>query len=159
MASRVSVVPSQQNAGGFGSITWANEPPSEAEREQVRAERALMRAIISDNKSEFETVFAKHSQIINVNFESSGKTTPLHAAMAFGRTEMVQFLLLKRANVHAKNSLGFTPLVSAVVNGHEACVRLALEAGASKSEKTARGATPLEIAHKKGFSGIVSILS
>lgn len=151
MTARVSIVPSQ---GGFGSITWANEPPSEAEREQVRSERSLMRSIISDDKSSFE----KYLPGININFESSGKTTPLHAAMAFGRSDMVQALIGRKADIHAKNSLGFTPLVSAVVNGHVSCVKLALAAGANKDERTTKGESPIEIAEKKKFTDIVSLL-
>ena len=155
--SRISVLPTQATTG-FGSITWANEPPSDAERAKVKAERSLLRAILNGESAEFQRVLKENGDVIDLNFESSGKMTPLHTAMAYGRNDMVETILSKKAEVSAQNSLGFTPLVSAVHNGHEQCVQIAIKAGANKLIKTYRGDTPLQIAESKNFQNIVSLL-
>lgn len=158
--ARVSTHPSHAptTIGGFGSSTWANEPPSEAERAKIKAERSLMRAILNNDVSEFNKMLSSSSDIIDINFESSGKMTPLHAAMAHGRVDMASSLIGKKANLHALNSVGFTPLMSAVNNGHEACVQVALKGGASKNVKSARGETVVELATSKNFTNIVNLL-
>jgi|LauGreDrversion4_2_1035121.scaffolds.fasta_scaffold169411_2 ankyrin repeat protein len=157
--ARVSTLPSQAPATiGFGSSTWANEPPTEAERAKVKAERALMRAILNNNVSDFNKILADNSDMIDINFESSGKMTPIHAAMAHGRVDMASSLIGKKANLLAINSVGFTPLMSAVNNGHEACVQVALKGGASKSVKSARGESVIQLATSKNFNNIVNLL-
>ena len=155
--SRISVLPSQAPTG-FGSATWANEPPSEAERAKVKCERNLIKSILNNDLVDFNKIFKDHSDIIDLNFESSGKMTPLHTAMAYGRVEMVESLLSRKADIHAQNSLGFTPLVSAVHNGHEQCVQLGLLAGSNKLIKTFKGETAVEIAKEKGFMNILNLL-
>jgi len=156
--SRASVVPSQGPTGGFGSATWANEPPSEAERAKVRAERTIFRAILNNDITEFNNTLSAHGDIIDINCESSGKMTPLHTAMAHGRVDMASCLIAKKANINAVNSLHFTPLISAAYNGHDQCVRVALKAGAQKEAKSVRGQTALDIATERNHSAVVSIL-
>jgi ankyrin repeat protein len=155
--SRASVVSSQAPVG-FGSSTWANEPPSEAERAKVKAERQLIRSILNNDMTDFNNTLNAHVNIIDINFESSGKMTPLHTAMAHGHVDMAASLLSRKANINAVNALGFTPLISASINGHEECVRLALKAGANKCAKSIRGETAAEIAASKNFSSVVNLL-
>ena len=108
------------NAGGFGSMTWANEPPSEEEQFKVKQERNLMRAILGEDRNEVERILAEHGNIIDINFESSGKSRPLHAAVSAQDEEVgieiVRLLLEAKAEINVTNSLGYTPLFVAVVN-------------------------------------------
>ena len=156
--SRASVLPSQAPTMGFGSSTWANEPPSEAERAKVKAERTLMRSILNNDVTEFNAIMSNRGEQFDINFESSGKMTPLHAAMAHGRLDMASSLIERRANIHAMNSVGYTPLMSAANNGHEQCVQVALKGGANKSVKSIRGETALDLASSKNFTNIVNLL-
>jgi len=156
--TRASVIPSQAPTMGFGSSTWANEPPSDAERAKVKAERSLMRAILNNDVTEFNKTLSSHSEIIDINFESSGKMTPLHTAMAHGRVDMASSLIQRKANLNAINSIGYSPLMAAVNNGHEQCVQIALKEGANKSAKSIRGETALDLAGSKNFTNIVNML-
>ena len=156
--SRASVLPSQAPTMGFGSSTWANEPPSEAERAKVKTERTLMRAILNNEITEFNMIMSNHGDQFDVNFESSGKMTPLHAAMAHGRVDMASSLIQRKANLNSVNSIGYTPLMSAVNNGHEQCVQIAIKEGANKSVKSIRGETALDLAASKNLTNIVSLL-
>ena len=158
--SRASVLPAQApTTMGFGSSTWANEPPSEAERAKVKAERSLMRAILNNDVTEFNKIMSSHQgDVLDIDFESSGKMTPLHAAMAHGRVDMASSLIQKKANVNAVNSIGFTPLMSAANNGHDQCVQIAIKAGANKSTKSVKGESALDLAAAKNFTNIVNLL-
>ena len=138
--------------------TWANEPPSEAERAKIKAERTLICAILDNDMAAFDRVLAESGSIINISMESSGKMTPLHTAAAQGRKEMAEKLLAKKANLEAKNGLGFTPLVSAVLGNHEGVLSVLLKAGADKNVTTTKGETALSLAQQKGSSNIAALL-
>ena len=138
----------------FGTSTWANEPPSEAERLKIRAERDLIKSILNDDAAEFDAKFKS----VDVNYQSSGKMTPLHTAAAYGRAEMLSSLLSRKANLEAANSLGFTPLISAVYNQQEACVKTLLAACSIKTAQTKKGETSKSIAEAKNFTSISKLL-
>ena len=123
-----------------------------------KVHRALTRSIINNEMGDFDKVLKENSSL-NVNFQSSGKMTPLHTAASQGRREMCEKLLAVKANVEAKNALGFTPLLSASINGHEGVVATLLKAGADKNITSIKGETATSLATQRGFSNVVGILN
>lgn len=123
-----------------------------------KVHRALTRSIINNEMGDFDKVLKENSSL-NVNFQSSGKMTPLHTAASQGRREMCEKLLALKANVEAKNALGFTPLLSASINGHEGVVATLLKAGADKNVTSIKGETATSLATQRGFSNVVGILN
>jgi len=58
---------------------------------------------------------------------------------------MVQHLLQRRADPHAKDASGWTPLHVATFIGDTASARMLLEAGADPQARTHLGETPLQV--------------
>lgn len=55
--------------------------------------------------------------------------TPMHLAAARGRTDVLEFLWSKAADLDAEDEDGRTPLHLAAANGHVECVRLLVDRG------------------------------
>jgi ankyrin repeat protein len=74
--------------------------------------------------------------------------------------EVVELLVLKRANVKARDHDGRTPLHGAIVRGARACdvARLLLSVGANPNAPDNFGYTPLHIAALNEFSACVLLL-
>ena len=53
--------------------------------------------------------------------------TPLHFASSAGKYEIIQYLIIKNANVNLLNNQGFSPLVLAVKGRYSDCVKILLD--------------------------------
>jgi ankyrin repeat protein len=84
--------------------------------------------------------------------------TPLHAAAAQGRTQVVQLLLDHKADVNAKAQGGLTPLLSAVAADQADVVALLVERGADVSVRAPDGKTAIELAKARGSNRIIELL-
>ncbi|XP_010176608.2 myotrophin, partial [Antrostomus carolinensis] len=62
----------------------------------------------------------------DVNRTLEGGRKPLHYAADCGQLEILEFLLLKGADINAPDKHNITPLLSAVYEGHVSCVKLLL---------------------------------
>ncbi|XP_069444562.1 myotrophin isoform X2 [Ovis canadensis] len=62
----------------------------------------------------------------DVNRTLEGGRKPLHYAADCGQLEILEFLLLKGADINAPDKHHITPLLSAVYEGHVSCVKLLL---------------------------------
>jgi ankyrin repeat protein len=71
---------------------------------------------------------------------------------------MAEFLIIKGADVQAKDRWGWTPLHCAVDEGNRGLARLLIAKGAEVNTKTNKGATALSIAKEKGHTEIVELL-
>ncbi|MGI8922853.1 MAG: ankyrin repeat domain-containing protein [Fimbriimonadales bacterium] len=87
------------------------------------------------------------------------KATPLHIAAFLGRTDLVELMLQHAPYREVRNGDVQTPLHVAALTGSNAeMVRLLLSAGADPNVLDAYGERPLEIALRKNYLELVSVL-
>ena len=84
--------------------------------------------------------------------------TALHLASAEGKEKMVQFLLSKGADVHAKDLINKTALHRAAISGNNRIVDMLLEHGADINWKDSFGKTALMYAVAHGHQDMVQLL-
>ncbi|XP_059892389.1 poly [ADP-ribose] polymerase tankyrase-2-like isoform X2 [Gadus macrocephalus] len=96
----------------------------------------------------------------NVNSRDTAgrKSTPLHFAAGFGRREVVHFLLLTGADVHARDDGGLISLHNACSFGHAEVVTLLLHHGADANSRDNWSYTPLHEAAIKGKIDVCIVL-
>lgn len=82
---------------------------------------------------------------MDVNIEVQGRL-PLHYAADYGQADVLDYLIIKGANVNAPDKYGITPLLSAIFEGHTDSVKLLLEKGADKTGKSPDGQSYIDCA-------------
>jgi len=85
----------------------------------------------------------------------------LHIAAHRGHTDVIEYLLGKGADIHARctrGDEGLTPLHMAARNGHVDAVRVLLAKGADTSLKSKGGRTALDLAKEKNHPDVVELL-
>ncbi len=92
------------------------------------------------------------------NPTDSNGLTPLHKSATVGNKEMVQLLLDKGAELHAKDPNGNTALHLAAYFGKEDAVKILLERKAAVDARSHKDTTPLDYAVLQGQEGVVKIL-
>ncbi|CAE8659907.1 unnamed protein product, partial [Polarella glacialis] len=76
-------------------------------------------------------------------------TSPLHAAAAAGRPEVLRELLAARADANLRNGAGNTPLHAAADLGRVEALQILLEAGAERLVRNSFGRSPEELTDPK----------
>jgi len=84
--------------------------------------------------------------------------TPMHAAIASGREELVKKLLGEEADLKCDHGLGMAALHLAALHGCARIVRLLLAHGADPLQKDAGGRTPLQVATAEHRLGAAKVL-
>jgi hypothetical protein len=84
--------------------------------------------------------------------------TPMHLAAARGRTEVLDFLWSKAADMDVEDERGWTPLHLAAANGHATCVLLLIDKGGVCIDSSVDGITPLHVAACRGHADVVEAL-
>src|SRR5689334_8350052 len=84
--------------------------------------------------------------------------TPIHAAAANGRTQIVELLISAKADVNAKDTGGATPLISAAAANHPDTVAALLAHGADVSARGPGGKTAAQIADERGYKEVADAL-
>ncbi len=121
----------------------------------------LHRAII-ENQTGCAAILIKHNADVNTADDEGG--TPLHTAAFSGFIENLQLLLNSKANVNAVDKDNITPLHEAAFAGKNESIRELLAYNADITVKVnnpkleAHGLTALEIAQRKGYVEIVTLL-
>nr|XP_056703402.1 myotrophin-like [Euleptes europaea] len=91
----------------------------------------------------------------DVNRTLEGGRKPLHYAADCGQLEILEFLLLKGADVNAPDKHSITPLLSAVYEDHLSCVKLLLSKGADKTVSGPDGLTAVEATDNQAIKALL----
>ena len=96
---------------------------------------------------------------MNAKSTNSMSNTPLHAAVAGGRTDVALLLIQRGAEVNARDSGRHTPLHIAAENGNAAVVEALLTHGADPHAVDAEDRTPLSRAAARNHAAIVDLIN
>jgi len=124
-------------------------------------------------KSQFKNIFdaAKEGTVedvryfvevkgVTVNTKDNSNGTPLHSAVDWrynlNKTEKIQYLISKGADVNAKNDYGFAPLQYAACNS-VAVVQLLASHGADVNTKDKNGKTPLHVVAESEHASVEAL--
>ncbi|CAN9371569.1 unnamed protein product [Alternaria alternata] len=94
----------------------------------------------------------------NVNAIEIRQKTALHLAIAHGRDDIIELLLVHGADVGAKSDGSWTPLHNACQQGSIKVLKILMAAGADVNAKLLTGMTPLHVAAQAGHFDIVKCL-
>lgn len=82
----------------------------------------------------------------------------LHIAAKVNHSDIIQFLIMKGANINATDYSGLTPLHYAVSSGNQQAAFLLLHSGCEKNIRDSEGNTPLHVATRNGQEHCVKTL-
>ncbi|KAI4624869.1 uncharacterized protein J4E87_005350 [Alternaria ethzedia] len=94
----------------------------------------------------------------NVNAVEVRQKTALHLAVAHGRDDIIELLLVNGADVGAQSDGSWTPLHNACDQGSVKVLKILLAAGADVNARTLNGTTPLHVAAQAGHFDVVKCL-
>jgi serine/threonine protein kinase len=94
----------------------------------------------------------------DVNLRNGQGSTPLHAAIASDRKELVRLLIAKGADINARDSWGMTPLHWALQSGNQEVAELVLAKGANVDARDSWGMTALHRALQSGKQHMAELL-
>ena len=80
------------------------------------------------------------------------KNTAPHLAAYEGRSDVIEILFQRKADIDKQNNRGRTPLACAAVKGHSGATQLLLNHGADPQIPDIDGDKPLTLALKKNHS-------
>ena len=107
---------------------------------------------------ELAKALLNHGADINSRSTNSMKNTPLHAAVAGRKANVVQVLLDRGAEVNALQEGGWTALHGAAQSGDRVMVEMLLAHGANASARAGNNQSALDLALLKGHQEVVSEL-
>ena len=147
---------SQPEQAAFSTEATDKSGPSSSLLEPVTATQ-LGLAAGRGNINLVRMILDKHPELIN---QASGpfRATPLHNAAYEGRVQVVEELLARNADVHARNSRGFIPLHDAMTGGKPEIVFLLLDHHSDLNATNQFGQTPLGFGLAQDRAGLVEIL-
>ena len=120
---------------------------------------ALNRSLIEASRNNDErTVKILINRGANPDGQSESDGGAIHAAAAFGHSNIVNILLKKGAAINAKGPREITPLQAAALEGHSAVVRLLLHKGAVINETCGLHGTALSAATSRAKVDVVEVL-
>ncbi|CAG0890601.1 unnamed protein product, partial [Cyprideis torosa] len=93
-----------------------------------------------------------------INESDSAQWTALHYASALGRPLVVNLLLKRGADVHARSDTGATPLLYATIENHAKTLELLRRAGAALEVEDVKGLSPMHYAASLGHTSCLAFL-
>ncbi len=121
-------------------------------------EYQLLEAAKAGDLELVKKIVGEHPHIVNCRDLDGRHSTPLHFAAGYNRVGVVEFLLSRAADVHAKDKGGLVPLHNACSYGHYEVTELLVKHGASVNVSDLWKFTPLHEASAKGKYEIVKLL-
>jgi uncharacterized protein len=100
----------------------------------------------------------KRGASVDARSTNAMRNTPLHAAVAGRRIEVIRLLLARNADVNARQEGGWTALHGAAQNGDRDAVEALLAHGADANARAENNQAPLDLALMKGHQGIAALL-
>jgi ankyrin repeat protein len=95
---------------------------------------------------------------VGLRSKNSTGNTPLHAAVAGKRHELVELLIAAGADVNAQDADGWTPLNLAAHEGKPETVSLLLTNGADPTIPDNTGQLPVQTAEREGNTAVLDLL-
>ena len=95
---------------------------------------------------------------VNIRSANQMANTPLHAALAGRRADVVKILVDAGADVNAKQHGGWVPLHSAAANGDRAMVDLLIARGADRNAVNDAGVSAAAFARERGHAALADYL-
>lgn len=132
--------------------------PQPALPERGPAELQLLEAAKAGNLDLVRSLVEADAEVVNCRDVDGRQSTPLHFAAGYNRVPVVEFLLQRGADVHAKDKGGLVPLHNACSYGHYQVADLLVKHGASVNVSDLWRFTPLHEATAKGKYDIVKLL-
>ncbi|CAO2649435.1 Nn.00g068200.m01.CDS01 [Neocucurbitaria sp. VM-36] len=127
---------------------------------QDEQKRSPLHWAASTGKKELCEMLLKRPRLprANVNAMEVRQKTALHLAVAHGRDDIIELLLVHGADIMAKSDGSWTPLHNACEQGSVKVVRILLGAGANINARLLTGMTPLHVAAQAGHLEVVQCL-
>ena len=137
--------------------------------ERQHGDDAKLHALCHSGKLKDIVEFVGNMEVSSLSEKLSNRKgvfgyTPLHEAVAGGKTQVLDFLLDKVKDtpammpINCKANSGYTPLHLAASSGHHECVRILINRGANISITDEYGKTPKQTAELSSKSKIVQLL-
>ena len=104
-------------------------------------------------------VLLANGATVELRSANSMKNTPLHAAVAGGRHNVVKVLLQNGVDVNAAQHGGWTPLQGAANSGDAVLVELLLTNGADQDAVSENGSTALSLATAGNHTAVIALLN
>jgi ankyrin repeat protein len=95
---------------------------------------------------------------VDIRSANQMANTPLHAALAGRRADVVKILVDAGADVNAKQHGGWVPLHSAAANGDRAMVELLIARGADRNAVNDAGVSAAAFARERGHAALADYL-
>lgn len=100
----------------------------------------------------------RESPLININSLNKEGQAPLHVAVHEGHRELLQFLLLRGADVNVRDRTGKTPLYAGTYWDDITMVDLLIAKGADVNVRDENDSTPLHNSVKEGYREVARYL-
>ncbi|EEC00316.1 tankyrase, putative [Ixodes scapularis] len=123
-----------------------------------KTDMQLLEAAKAGNLDLVRSLVEADADVVNCRDVDGRQSTPLHFAAGYNRVPVVEFLLQRGADVHAKDKGGLVPLHNACSYGHYQVADLLVKHGASVNVSDLWRFTPLHEATAKGKCDIVRLL-
>lgn len=150
-----------RDASGLSGVLAAlyyREPETAALLVQLGAPLNFFEAAAVGDAGTVRAMLEKQPELLE-SFSPDGFQA-LHLAAFFGRTDVVELLAERGAdvNTYSRNGFGVMPLHSAVAGSHLDTARVLLEHGADPNAVQSEEFTPLMAAAQNGMSDMVTLL-
>jgi ankyrin repeat protein len=108
--------------------------------------------------AETVAVLLHNNAPVDIRSTNQLANTPLHAALAGRRNDVVKMLVKAGADVNARQHAGWVPLHSAAANGDRETVDLLIAHGANRSAVNDAGVSASGIARERGHEALADYL-
>lgn len=113
-------------------------------------------AVKANDLMKVKTLVEKDTNIIEL--KDIGGNTPLHQAVISSATQIVEYLISKKANINAVDNRGYTPLHYSCQYNFENIAKILVENGAGINIKENRGLTPIFLTARNGNLSLVKMM-